>query len=252
MPRWIYLGALRSRLFGGNGLRKIRGRDLVVPIGAAPGDDVIVDTGSRVELDVFQEILVDGIYPLDRLQFVPAMILDCGANVGYFASACRVRFPKAKIVCFEPDPDNFARLVGQPVLKTDVVHCEQSAVSATDGTALLSGEGVGCTLEPPSAVEGRRIRTLNFATWITRHAQWPLLVKMDIEGHEAVVIETLRNAWGYPCALFLETHATGGQDEKILIDLQQAGFNMQLSRTRALTGDARIFKEYVGHRAAAH
>lgn len=41
----------------------------------------------------------------------PAVIFDLGANLGFVAISFAVRYPKARIYCFEPDPENFAELI---------------------------------------------------------------------------------------------------------------------------------------------
>lgn len=40
----------------------------------------------------------------------PSVIFDLGANVGFVAISFAVRYPHARIYCFEPDPENFAEL----------------------------------------------------------------------------------------------------------------------------------------------
>jgi FkbM family methyltransferase len=250
LPRWLLLGALRARLFGGEGRRSSGADgqpvDSCIPIGRNDGEYIIVDTASFAELDVLQEVLVDRIYPLERIGFVPAMVLDCGANVGYFASLCRLRFPKAEIVCWEPDPHNFSRLVLQPMLRGAAVKCHQAAVSDADGVVALTGSGTGCRVTEPGTEGSQSVKAIDLAAWIKQNGVFPLLIKMDIEGHEDRVIGALRDTWSKPCVLFLETHADGGNDSQLLQTLSAVGFRMKLLRSHGLSGDRRIFNEYVG------
>jgi FkbM family methyltransferase len=251
LPPWLFLGALRSRLVGGDGRwranRNARFRNYRVPVGRNRGEDVIVDITSFAELDVLQELLVDRIYPLDRIGFVPAMILDCGANIGYFASLCRLRFPKAEIICWEPDAHNFSRLVTQPMLKCTAVECHLAAVSDQDGETTLTGSGTGCKLGNNAGGRGgQRIKTINLRRWIAEYARAPLLIKIDIEGHEAEIVDALAGAWMTPCVLFLETHAEMGRDERLMSQLRREGFELRLLRSHELPGDERVFKEYMG------
>jgi FkbM family methyltransferase len=206
---------------------------------------VIVDISSFAELDVLREVLVDEIYPLDRIGFIPRMILDCGANVGYFASLARVKFPEAQIVCWEPDASNFSRLISQPPLRGDEVKCFQAAVSDSDGEALLTGAGIGCMLVGSPTEQARPVKTINFSHWIEQYGRVPLLIKMDVEGHEQQTLQALRGKWMSPCAMFLETHAQSGWDQEILQDLAADGFNVEILRTHRLATDTRIFKEYL-------
>lgn len=249
LPKWLFLGAVRARLLGGHACHGFStgGQccDLHIPIGRDRGEQVLVDTTSFAELNVFEEVLVDRIYPLHRIGFVPAMILDCGANIGYFASLCRLYFPKAEIVCWEPDPHNFSRLTRQPMLQCGMVHSYQVAVSNVEGDAFLTGSGAGCTLVDLPGDGGQRIKTVNLTRWIVENGKVPMLIKMDIEGHEVAVIGALNGVWKGPCVLFLETHAEAGRDEHVTTQLTMSGFNLTLLRSHELPEDQRIFKEYL-------
>lgn len=59
---------------------------------------------------LFDEVVTEDCYGLRSLDFVPTLVLDMGANIGVFARYARSLFPQARIVCVEPDPDNFANL----------------------------------------------------------------------------------------------------------------------------------------------
>jgi FkbM family methyltransferase len=55
---------------------------------------------------VFRKIFVEREYaPLDDLD-APRLIIDCGANVGYSSAYFLSRFPTARVIAVEPDPDN--------------------------------------------------------------------------------------------------------------------------------------------------
>ena len=250
LPAWLTLAALRSRLFGGSSTRRPRTdgqpRNLGVPIGRNGGEEVMVDLSSSAELDAFEEVFIDRIYPLSNLERPPAMILDCGANVGFFASLCRVCFPGARIVCWEPEPRNFTRLVSQPMLRSEYVQCHQLAVSDSEGQAFLAGQGVGGRIVSAKRGDEHQVETCNLAKWMKEKLELPALVKIDIEGHEFSVVETLSDAWKRPCTLFLETHANCGKDEELIAGLASAGFRMRLLRVHSLGGDSRVFKEYCG------
>jgi FkbM family methyltransferase len=251
MHRWLALGALRCRLFGGQRYLhpslEHNSRNFRLPIGKL-NQYVIVDISSPSELDTLEEILVDHVYPINRTEFTPAMVLDCGANVGYFASLARVRFPEAEIICWEPDDHNYSRLVSQPLLKTKQVKCYKSAVSDFDGQASLVGTGHGCMIDSSGKYDRQLIETINLSHWLNRNGRVPLLIKMDIEGHERRVLRALQDHWVSPCVLFLETHEDRGNDADILYDLTLAGFHIEHLRTHSLMTDTRVFKEYICRR----
>jgi FkbM family methyltransferase len=58
------------------------------------------------DYDVFKKIFVENEYaPLEDIE-EPKLIVDCGANVGYSAAYFLSRFPTARVIALEPDPDN--------------------------------------------------------------------------------------------------------------------------------------------------
>lgn len=61
-----------------------------------------------------KEIFSNDTYELKTIwlkKFKPETILDIGANNGFFALYARVLFPDARIICLEPAPETYARLV---------------------------------------------------------------------------------------------------------------------------------------------
>jgi len=215
-------------------------------LGPRRDEAMLIDTSSLQCLDIFEEVVVGGIYPLDEVRLPPALILDCGANIGCFASLCRIHWPKARIVCWEPNQENFTQLIAQPLLKDGGAECHASAVSNTTGLASFSGSGAGGKLgaatESHSGI--REVPLADLPAWMRINATGPLLMKMDIEGHEEVLLPCLRGLWPEQTTLFLETHAPMGMDESTMTILYAEGFRIRLLRTHQVPGDPRIFKEY--------
>lgn len=54
---------------------------------------------------IFEQVFVQGDYDL-AINFVPGVIVDAGANIGLFTILMKNRFPQAKVICIEPDPEN--------------------------------------------------------------------------------------------------------------------------------------------------
>jgi FkbM family methyltransferase len=50
-----------------------------------------------------------------RWGMLPPVVLDVGANVGHFARIALERWPGARVLCYEPNPDTFAQLAGSGV-----------------------------------------------------------------------------------------------------------------------------------------
>ena len=237
---WLLAGLVQTRLLKGEKV----GKNLI-PLGKKKGEAVWLDPGSAQQRDVFQEVLVERNYPLEKVPFAPTLIVDCGANVGFFSSLARVRFPGARIVAWEANKENFAVLRGQPALQGDKVELQHAAVSDRDGEGNFSGEGAGGRLEMGRSGAGLQpVKVVNLRPWWERNRTTNTIWKMDVEGHENVLLPLLQGAWAKPCALFLETHEPGGGDEHLLRPIRSAGFRAELLRSHSLPHDSRIFREY--------
>ena len=69
-------------------------------------DTTVYVRAGTSDYDVLKQIFIEHQYkPLDHLPGVRT-IIDCGANVGYSSIYFLERFPDARIVAVEPDPDN--------------------------------------------------------------------------------------------------------------------------------------------------
>ena len=69
----------------------------------------------------FYQIFVKKEYDID-FKLTPKIIIDGGSNVGLFAIFMKNRYPDAKIICIEPDPENFDLLTTNVSKYTDI-HC---------------------------------------------------------------------------------------------------------------------------------
>lgn len=65
-----------------------------------------VRTGNSSDVDVFWQIFLMEEYECLADLPEPKLILDLGANVGYASAYFLNRFPKARVVAVEPDPEN--------------------------------------------------------------------------------------------------------------------------------------------------
>ncbi len=90
--------------------------------------------------NMFGDIWRDQIYtrPPIRLHPKPNVIVDIGANLGFFTLFAASRWPNASIHAYEPAPDNFLRLMRNVELSgADYVVCHSLAVSSTAGSITL-------------------------------------------------------------------------------------------------------------------
>jgi FkbM family methyltransferase len=56
---------------------------------------------------LYGEVVVNDVYRLKMLDFMPTVVLDIGANIGLFTRRARELFGQASIISVEPNPFNF-------------------------------------------------------------------------------------------------------------------------------------------------
>jgi FkbM family methyltransferase len=170
------------------------------------------------------------------------IILDCGSHIGLSIAWFKRRFPEARIVAFEPDPQNFE------LLQTNIgingfegVELLNLAVSSRSGTARLFGEfGVAAPMASAHSLRqdwGTQrsdqyisVNTVPLADYITGPIDY---LKLDIEGMEAEVLESIRPQLHLVRAVGLEFHGTGGQagrdEEELARLLSESGFQVSIA-----------------------
>ena len=144
------------------------------------------------EVHGLREVLVQGDYespaPKD-----PAVIVDLGGNIGASAVYFATRYPSARVVVLEPDPDSFERLErnSRPFPRIKPLRL---AVSTDDGEVPLyrTGYTLTASLLPtapgsePLPVEGISLDSLLAREGLDRVD----LLKFDVEGVEDAVLRS--------------------------------------------------------------
>lgn len=142
-------------------------------------------------------------------------ILEIGANVGYFAQLAAGAAPTARIVAAEPAPQNVALLEAniEAAGLTDRVCVHQVAISDAVGQASLqlsqrsNHHGLEPSDRPVTATV--EVPTLPFDAAVDRWLPGtPHVVRMDVEGHEWAVLETMDAVLTgtEPLVLYIEVH----------------------------------------------
>jgi FkbM family methyltransferase len=170
-------------------------------------------------------------------------ILDCGSHIGLSVAWFKRRFPKARIIAFEPDPENYRLLQTNVAINgLEGVELLNLAVSSKRGTARFFGE-FGAATPMASAHSMRQewgtqrseewilVNTVPLAHYITGPIDY---LKLDIEGMETEVMKSIEQHLHHVRALGLEFHGTGGQalaDEETLVRLlRESGFQVSITR----------------------
>lgn len=193
----------------------------------------------RAALDtIAEEILLCQEYHFRSTAAAPTVI-DAGANIGLATYYVRRMCKAGKVICFEPNPETFAVLRANAAAgKWDNVVLHNAAVAATDGEAefaVMADAPLAASMAPRNTdrVTGHiKVPTLNLRPFL----QEPVgLLKIDIEGAEADVLEACADALGLVENIFVEVHPVHGEVPGLLVRvltvLENAGFMVHVARS---------------------
>ena len=182
--------------------QRIRVRKLKHPVLFRPGTS---------DLYVLREVLIDKVYDVVEPSD-PSWILDCGANVGYASLFFLSRFPNCKVLAIEPEPGNFDLLSANLKPYQDRATALRAGVWSHDATVRISenryrdGAAWSTQIEECHSEEPQGISAISIETLISQfNIERISLLKMDIEGAEAVV--------------FADCHTWLRQIDNIIIEL---------------------------------
>jgi FkbM family methyltransferase len=164
------------------------------------------------DLLVLEQVFLDREYHVEPL--TPESIeyiVDLGSNIGVTAMLWAQRYPSARMVLVEPDPDNF-KLLGQNTASFRR-RCVLIKAAVSDrrgeGSFFRSQREYGHSiLKTDDCVSEIQVETLTVSD-VLSESGFPRvdLLKMDIEGGEKIVMPTI-GSWKYaPHYLIAELHA---------------------------------------------
>jgi FkbM family methyltransferase len=163
------------------------------------------------DLLVLEQVFLDGEYQVEPI--APGSIeyiVDLGSNIGVTAMFWSQRYPNARMVLVEPDPDNFRLLQRNTAAFHERCVLINAAVSDRRGetTFFRSDREYGHSiLKGDDSVSEIVVKTLTVSD-VLSEAGFPRvdLLKMDIEGGEQIVMPTI-GAWKHaPRYLIAELH----------------------------------------------
>lgn len=141
-----------------------------------------------------------------HLPIQPATVLDVGANRGQFALVAAHRWPRARMICFEPLPEA-VRVLGRVLAATPLAEIRELALSdkpgeaklhvsrADDSSSLLPiGLRQSTTFPGTEEVGVISVRAARLDGEVDRtNLPAPVLLKVDVQGGE---LQVLRGATG--------------------------------------------------------
>ena len=154
----------------------------------------------------FNQIFINNVYDFNSESEVP-FIIDAGANIGLGVLFWKKKYPKAKIIAFEPSKLAYKSLLKNVEgNKLDNVTCINKALSDTEGIQnFTTNELISGSLNTDKNL------ALNYevkTTTLGQYLQQPVdFLKIDIEGAEKQIYEDVKNNILNLKYIFLEYHS---------------------------------------------
>jgi len=183
---------------------------------------------------ILEEIFRGNDYALS-LAVDPAVIVDLGANLGFAALSFAVRYPRAHIFCFEPDPKNFAELTANTA-SFPTIKCFPYAIGSKKEKRFFYTSPIFHMRNSLIARSGNEDRIevsvipLDEAFRIAGIQKVDLL-KFDVEGAEAEIVSSFAR-WEIIRALVGELHPYlwKGDEQQQLIDTLQKHYTITIRK----------------------
>jgi len=156
----------------------------------------------------FYQVFIKRQYSI-KLSKKPAVIIDGGANIGLFAILMKNKYPDAKIICIEPDPENF-ELLQKNVLVYQNVYCENCGLWNKDTLLDVYDKynGGKCAMVISENTEGGKIKGITLDTLLKKYSINRIdLLKLDIETSEKnLFAENFQNWLSKTKVIVIELH----------------------------------------------
>lgn len=162
--------------------------------------------GYQLENEIFWEGIFEGWEKYSQRLWYElcqksGVIFDVGANTGLYSLMAKATNPKSQVFAFEPVDRVFRKLLYNNSLNGYDIHCEKLAASNYNGTAIIYDQATDHTYsvtvnknmnaQPENSIPVT-IQTIRLDTFIDRSGISQLdLLKIDVETHEAEVLEGL-------------------------------------------------------------
>ena len=192
------------------------------------GLQLLIEPTNWSQTLIFEEIFLQSAYDLHKLRFSPDVVLDCGAHIGIFSLLARSAFPHARLMAFEPNPQNIRQIKQLITFNHLDMELIESAVSTeTKEMFFFAGNSHSGRLLQTEGDGAYKVQAINFYETLKQIQPASLLLKMDIEGGEREVLPAIMPLLPRRTALFFETHfgETGWREIETL--LTSNGFQVE-------------------------
>lgn len=163
-------------------------------------------------------------------------IIDCGAYIGLSVFYFKWRFPNAKVLAFEADPETFEVLQKNVSnLKLDNVEVLNRAVWNEEKELIFySGNSMSGSVMMDANNKGIpvKVKTARLKNFLNQPVDF---LKLDIEGAELEVIKDIRHDLGQVDRIFFEYHSLADKQQglgEMLEILTEAGFRYYIQEAK--------------------
>lgn len=150
--------------------------------------------------DILKEVFENNEYEFSCSKLSP-FIIDCGSHIGVSILYFKQQYPQARIIAFEPNPDNFAVLRKNiDINNLDNITTINAALSNFEGETFLFGEfggddsrSCGNSLTPEWANPGSKkikVNALLLSSYIQENVDF---LKLDVEGEENNILHEVQD-----------------------------------------------------------
>ena len=154
---------------------------------------------------------------LSRQREGDAIVMDCGANVGFFGLWALRQNPELKVYCFEPHPETYRDLLEHVRLSkaSNRIIAENMAVGSQEGVLDIEVRQdsnmaiVGEVVTKANDVQGIMVKVpvTTIDAYCATHHLRPSLLKVDVEGYELDVLSGAAQTLVHISAVILEAHS---------------------------------------------
>jgi FkbM family methyltransferase len=148
------------------------------------------------DIQTFYQIFLYKKYDI-KFEKPPQIVIDCGANIGLFSILIKNRFPNVKIVCIEPDSENFKLLKKNTSFYSDI-HCENYGVWNKNTKLNISDKydlGDWGKVVEENALNGK-VNSISLNTLTEKFSINRIdVLKIDIETSEKVLFSDNYHEW---------------------------------------------------------
>ena len=140
------------------------------------------------DMSIFQECLACRAYSIDAVTLDPKdvrTILDTGANVGYAALSFAARYPQARIICVEPNPDHCAQLKINTASEPRIVPVQACVTGVPMPEVFIATSGPAWGFKMNASGRGEKVSGLAVDDLMREYRMTHIdLLKIDVEGAE--------------------------------------------------------------------